>query len=552
MKALWALCLAALVAAGLAGCVGVQKDGTPAASGPDLSVLSPAHYKIKPPEEVWVPSASDGKRLNNAVYRPDTTEKVPVYINFSPYWGDTAMKEGDAFAQYMIHEYVPRGYAVVLSAVRGTGHSEGCFQIGGDLELKDAYDVVDHFSKQPWGNGNIGAGAKSYDSTTQNGMVAKFPHPALKTIFHVSGITDMYRYNGKDGVTYANGLTFTPEYYATQGLDEYAGATNGAGGPGDESPQSLLRAADDAACTEAPKHASSGTGAAADGLKDAYWQERDWVRFLPRSTWTGSVFFVHGLQDWNVKPDNIDPWLQELHAKGNFVKGWLHQWSQGGTGHVYPMRTDWNVTMLRWLDHYLKGIDTGIERDPAFDIEGSDTLWRHADSWPPAGGAATASNPLGPGDLPTLEAVKAVAGKTRISGTPWVKVTATSLSPDPVLYAGLYDVAPGGQRTEVNEAARRGLLSDDLAGPNVWAPGTAQAFNLTFYPMDLELAAGHSLAVQFGVAPTDAMGPTGNAGFVITPSQAHVTYASATFGFTLVPPTPVMDPQPKPMTCFTC
>src|ERR1051326_6905070 len=216
MDKAWAV--AALLMAGLlAGCAASKAPSTATQPPAQAGVLSPKQFAIKAPELVMLPSSVDGKHLENAIYRPDTPEKVPVYINFSPYWGDTTMKEGDAFSQYMIHEYVPRGYAVVLSSVRGTGHSEGCFQIGGDLELKDAYDVVDYFSKQPWSNGNLGAGAKSYDATTQNGMIAKFPHPALKTIFHVSGITDMYRYNGKDGVTYANGPEFTPRYYVTHG-----------------------------------------------------------------------------------------------------------------------------------------------------------------------------------------------------------------------------------------------------------------------------------------------------------------------------------------------
>ncbi|MFO1536067.1 MAG: CocE/NonD family hydrolase, partial [Thermoplasmatota archaeon] len=278
--------------------------------------LSPQAFTIRAPETVMVPSAADGKRLEVVLYRPDTAERVPVYVNFSPYWGDTAAREGDAFSKYFIHEYVPRGYAVALASVRGTGHSEGCFQIGGDLELKDAYDVVDFLSKQPWSSGNVGAGAKSYDATTQNGLVAKFPHPALKTLFHVSGITDMYRYNGKDGVSYANGLSFTPHYAVSEGTDEYGipQAGSGGGSPMDESPQSLARLVDDLACPELARHAQSGEGTAASGLKDAYWQERDWIHFLPQSSWNGSVLFVHGFQDWNVKPDHADPWLQELAA----------------------------------------------------------------------------------------------------------------------------------------------------------------------------------------------------------------------------------------------
>jgi X-Pro dipeptidyl-peptidase len=457
----------------------------------------------------------------------------------------------------MISEYVPRGYAVVLSSVRGTGHSEGCFQVGGDLELKDSFDVIDFFSKQSWSTGLVGAGGKSYDSTTQNGVIAKFPHPALKTLFHVSGITDMYRYNGKDGVTYSNGLSFTPRYAVGEGEEEYGvPAGVGSGSSSDETPQSLARLADDAACPELAKHAQSGEGTAADGMRDAYWQERDWTRFLPQSDWNGSIFFVHGLQDWNVKPDNIDPWVDILQQKGLQVKGWLHQ-ETGNGGHLYPMRTDWNVTMLRWLDHYLKGINTGIDHELGFDIMGSDAVWRHSAAWPPAGQRSTTQG---------VNVLAAGAQTLRLAGVPWVRVTASSPSADPILYASLSDVAADGVATKVNEATRRVALNDALTGPSGYVPGTSQAFNLTFYPMDLELASGHTLRLDLGYdpvrqvhVPTSPMdlpqpptGPDGNAGFVITSGQAQVTYGNTpTVGYTLVG-LDALAIQPGRTPCFAC
>jgi len=537
-----------LVAGILAGCSGKSSTTTSSAPTVDLSVLSPAIYKEKPPVEVWVPSSVDGKRMNNALYMPDVPAgvKVPVYINFSPYHGDGAMKKDDAFAHYMIDEYVPRGYAVVLSSVRGTGHSEGCFQIGGDLELKDTYDVVDYFSKQPWSNGNVGAGAKSYDATSQNGMIAKFPHPALKTIFHVSGITDMYRYNGKDGVTYSNGVIFNTDYGAGQGLSEYGGPGAGAGGTGDDTPQSYARLVDDLACPELAKENSSGVGTAGSGLKDAYWQERDWNKFLPASKWDGSIFFVHGLQDWNVKPDNIDPWVDIVQQKGIAIKGWLHQETDNG-GHLYPMRTDWNVTMLRWLDHYLKGKDTGIEKELGFDVMGSDKVWRRSDTWPPAG--QSTATPL----TQMTTVAFPMATDTRVAGVPYLKVTATTMSADPVLHATIYDKDASGKQTWVGEAIRRGDLSDDLTTPAPWPPGSARSFNLTFYPLDHEFLAGHSLVIELGFpAGVTTGGSSDNTGFVITPDQTQVTYTAATLGYKVVPPGGELAPQPAHMKCFTC
>lgn len=62
----------------LGGCLGNDKDKDDQPDVlPPASSLSVAQYAILPPEETWV-TASDGQRLHNAVYRPDTDEAVPV------------------------------------------------------------------------------------------------------------------------------------------------------------------------------------------------------------------------------------------------------------------------------------------------------------------------------------------------------------------------------------------------------------------------------------------------------------------------------------------
>lgn len=537
MRAAPVLALTALL---LAGCV-APPPAAPSEPQP-LAGLSEKRFDLLPPEEVWVPSSADGKRMNNALYRPDTTEPVPVFINFSPYWGDTAMTEGDHFSAYMIHEYVPRGYAVVLSSVRGTGHSEGCFQISGDLEVQDAHDVVDHFSKAPWANGNVGAGGKSYDSTTQNGLLAKMPHPALKTLFHVSGITDWYRYVYRNGVPYSIPSGFNTYYGLGQGLDEYGlgGLGTGGGTSDDEDPESIARLVDDLACPELAKETASGFGTGLHGLKDAYWQERDWNRDIASSAANTSIFFVHGLQDWNVKPDHILPWLQLL-PPGTEVKGWLHQWTrQPEGGHVYPMRTDWNATMLRWLDHYLKGLDTGIERELGFEAMGSDGVWRASAAWPPAEAVAT--------DFPlTLQAASATlesATPLRASGIATLNITAVNVGPDPVLTAVLHDVAPNGTRTWLNEAVLRAAYRGGLETPAPLLPQQALAYALEFYPMDAVLQPGHQWVVTVGIMPEMA-----------SPLQAQLEGVQYSADATLtlpVPPLLATATQPEAMDCFAC
>ncbi|MEK6975822.1 MAG: CocE/NonD family hydrolase [Candidatus Thermoplasmatota archaeon] len=553
----WASVAAALLAAStlFSGCLSDGSRGNDDADSsalPPASSLSQKQSVILPPEEVWVTTSGDltsgetGIRLHNAVYRPDTTEPVPVFINFSPYWADTAMTQGDNFGKYLVNEYVPRGFAVVLSAIRGTGHSEGCFEVASDRESQDINEVVAYFAGEPWSNGNIAAGGKSYDSTTQNGMIAKFPHAALKGVFHVSGITDMYSYTFQNGVpARTDSAAFTTQYGVGQSLGEYGVPPpplgTGGGSIEDESPESLARLAGEA-CTATPEGAANAGAGTTAGAKTPYWVERDWTRTIATSSWNGSIFFVHGLQDWNVQPSHIQPWLDQVNANGNIkVLGWLHQWAaqdefecQPGNGHVYPMRTDWNETMLRWLDAILKGKDTGIDQLYGFDVQDTKCQWRHDATWPPAesltvqlaDGAAVAL-----GDAPV-----------RVSGVVRIDVSATSTNADPVITALLYDEGEG-NRTWIGEAVLRGVLRESLETPSPVTPGAAVTYHLATYPLDHVFTAGHTLVVDYGATP-DKSAPL--------PQQTlGVTYGTGTLTLPLGD-LDLLEPQPVWMQCFTC
>ncbi len=552
-----ALLLAGLMlTAGLAGCLGDDETGrTGDQADPAAGELSPKVHDILPVEERWIASSQDGKQIHNAVYRPDTDEPVPVFINFSPYWGDTAEEGGDGFAQYLIEEYVPRGYAVVLSAIRGTGHSEGCFQIAGDLELQDLHDTIDHFANVEWSNGNIVAGGKSYDSTPQNGMIAKVPHEALKGLFHVSGISDMYRYNYRGGVPYTHGPIFNTYYYG-QTWHEYGlplplgGGAGGESGLDDESPESLARVIDDAACAELPEMQAHGAGSGAAGAKTDYWIERDWNRYIGQSDWNGSIFFVHGLQDWNVKPDHILPWLENLPEQVQ-VKGWLHQNTEN-LGHVYPMRADWNQTMLAWLDHTLKGKDVPV--DWGYEVEGTDGLWRHQDSFPAVPRGQATPHALSDPEVTTVnqtrtlltfEVATAEGTALRYSGAPVLNVTATSTNEDPVITAILYDEAPNGTRTWMNEGVLRGLYRDGLEQPEPVPQGEPVTYQLELFPQDDVLEPGHRWILVLGKDPRYT---------VTSPDQLEgVMYATeATLELPMAPVDTVLAEQPDPVPCFAC
>ena len=479
----------------------------------DLEKLSKPIYEILPPVEEFL-TASDGIRLSNTVFRPDTDDPVPVYINFSPYWQESAASKGDNFGHYLVDTLVPRGYAVILAALRGTSHSEGCFEVGSDREVLDLYEVIDHYADVDWSSGAIAAGGKSYDSTTQNGLIANRPHPALKAIFHVSGITDMYSYTFRNGLlARIDGGIFTTTY------------STGYGG--------------DMTCQEFLEGVAFPASTTATGAKTPYWIERDWTRTIGASAWNGSIFFYHGFHDWNVQPAHILPWLDNLpdqiRAK---TKIWLHQ-DRENSGHLYPMRTDWNLTMLRWLDSELKGIDTGIWKEPRAQLQGSDLLWREQDMWPDRNGSASIA--IGADGL----VIEATDTPLRYSGAPSLWVTVTSANPDGVFSAQLLEVDAAGVATLRNEAVMRLIYRDSLEMPSPITPALPMTFTVSFYPSDDVLPVGHKWVVAFQQTPAHAE--------VLPPQLLGVTVSAATLDIAIVSADPgLLALQPVGMACFAC
>ncbi|RMG21150.1 MAG: CocE/NonD family hydrolase [Bacteroidetes bacterium] len=119
----------------------------------------------------------DGVRLCTDIYRPKTSEKVPVIFSRTPYnfnsWGDGEMRTRTYERAY---EVVKRGYAYVVQNERGRYFSEGEWDILG-TPLTDGYDAFSWMEKQPWCNGKIATYGCSSTAEWQM-AVASLDHPA--------------------------------------------------------------------------------------------------------------------------------------------------------------------------------------------------------------------------------------------------------------------------------------------------------------------------------------------------------------------------------------
>ncbi|WP_054557628.1 CocE/NonD family hydrolase [Croceitalea dokdonensis] len=127
-------------------------------------------------EKVMMPMR-DGIRLATDIYRPKTTEKVPIIFSRTPYnfnsWGDGKERTRTKERAY---EAVKRGYAYVVQNERGRYFSEGEWDILG-VPLTDGYDAFSWMKDQTWSNGKIGTFGCSSTAEWQM-AVSALDHPA--------------------------------------------------------------------------------------------------------------------------------------------------------------------------------------------------------------------------------------------------------------------------------------------------------------------------------------------------------------------------------------
>lgn len=119
----------------------------------------------------------DGIRLATDIYRPKTTEKVPIIFSRTPYnfntWVDGVRQTRTAQQAY---EAVKRGYAFVVQNERGRFFSEGEWDILG-MPLTDGYDAFSWMANQSWSNGKIGTFGCSSTAEWQM-AVSALDHPS--------------------------------------------------------------------------------------------------------------------------------------------------------------------------------------------------------------------------------------------------------------------------------------------------------------------------------------------------------------------------------------
>ena len=126
--------------------------------------------------EIMVPMR-DGVRLSTAVLRPEkVAERMPVVLIRTPYLKDEELLGLKDIVSFLLQH----GYILVVQSERGTGWSEGQYQILAGAR-NDGYDTLSWIVAQPWSNGKVGTVGCSSSGDNQI-LLSALNHPAHKAM----------------------------------------------------------------------------------------------------------------------------------------------------------------------------------------------------------------------------------------------------------------------------------------------------------------------------------------------------------------------------------
>jgi putative CocE/NonD family hydrolase len=148
-------------------------------------------------KQIDVPATMrDGTVLRADVYRPQTSDKVPVILMRTQYGKSDA--QVDPVRYRPPDWFASQCYLVVVQDVRGQGSSGGTFSEFTN-DQNDGYDSVEWAAALPGSNGKVGMYGSSYVGATQ-WLAAVTAPPHLATIVPANTASDYY-----DGWTYEGG-----------------------------------------------------------------------------------------------------------------------------------------------------------------------------------------------------------------------------------------------------------------------------------------------------------------------------------------------------------
>jgi putative CocE/NonD family hydrolase len=322
----------------------------------------------------------DGVRLAADLYMPAATggaDRWPVVMEYIPY-----RKDDVHLASRPFYLAFPRhGYVVARVDIRGTGASEGVSTDEYTLqEQLDGYDAVEWLAQQPWCDGHVNMMGISYGGFTAL-QVASHNPPHLTSIIPVDFTDDRYT----DDCHYRGGLP--RKYYDIAHYGGQMVARNAMPPYPEWSGDDWAEVWEHHLAHDEPyllpwyRHQTDG----------AYWRNGS-VRDAPEHICC-PAFLIGGWRDGYPNPP-----LRLYQALQGPKKVLIGPWNHALPDVAIPgPRIDYLREVLRWLDYWCRGEDTGIMDEPPVvaymqryqppDPDRLDTLgdWRAEREWPPPG-----------------------------------------------------------------------------------------------------------------------------------------------------------------------
>jgi hypothetical protein len=311
----------------------------------------------------------DGVHLFANLYRPTTHGSYPVVVSVTPYGKD---KLPDRLANFFMRlsgvkfgrlncsrltgfespdpvYWMRQGYAVLQADVRGMHKSEGRAGILRQQDAEDYYDVIEWAASQPWCTGRVGLLGVSYLAMSQ-WRVASLRPPHLCAIVPWEGVTDLYReFAFHGGIPETKFLPIWFKMRIKHGRNR-----------------------------RFPLAEDFLADRAAHELDDAYWNSRRPILeniqlpALVCASWSDHGLHTRGSIEGFERISSRQKWMF-THGR----KKWETFYSEEALS--------WQK---RFLDHFLRDIDNGMDQVPRIRLEVRRAFYRQEvraeQSWPPA------------------------------------------------------------------------------------------------------------------------------------------------------------------------
>ncbi len=322
-------------------------------------------HPIQEIENAWIP-LKDGTRLAARIWLPvDAAQNpVPAILEYLPYRKNDCTAQGDVLWHPYFAGY---GYASIRVDMRGSGDSDGLLLDEYlQQEQDDALEVLAWIAAQPWSTGSVGMYGISWGGFNGLQIAARRP-PQLKCIITKCSTDDRYT----DDCHYMGGALLGSDMIKWASMMfAYTAQPPDPKHVGERWREMWLNR-----MQHTPPFIEAWM---THQRRDAYWKHGSVIEDY--GAIECAVFAVGG---WADPYTNAIPRL--LAGLSAPRKGLIGPWAHMRPHDALPGPSiGFLQECLRWWDHWLKGIDTGIMGEPMLRswMQGSPTPATHYLEWP--------------------------------------------------------------------------------------------------------------------------------------------------------------------------